>query len=256
MKDLFSLSGKVALVTGGSRGIGRMICEGLLACGARVYHSSRDAASATRTTQELSALGDIVDLSADLGSMEGVSRLAAAVEEREPALHILVNNAGAVWSAPFETYPESGWDKVSHLNVKSPFFLTQALLPALRRAVRPGDPARIINVTSIDAFHVPLTDTFAYSAAKAGMTILTRMLASRLGPEGMTVNAIAPGMFPTRMTAGVLESEGQRFLDKVPLGRFGTTDDMAGVAVFLASRAGAYVSGTTIAVDGGWLGAT
>lgn len=256
MDSLFSLKGKVALVTGGSRGIGRMITEGLLRYGARVYITSRDGTGCGQAARELSSLGEVCAIAGDLASYSEIGRIAGFLSKKECALHILICNAGTVWNAPFADFPENGWDKVQQLNVRSPFFTTQAFMPMLRLAASSDDPARVINVTSIDAFHVPLTETYSYSAAKAGLTMVTRMLAKRLGPEHITVNAIAPGVFATKMTAGALEYDKNAFLQQVPLGRLGRGDDMAGAAVFLASRAGAYVSGTTLVVDGGWLGAT
>jgi NAD(P)-dependent dehydrogenase (short-subunit alcohol dehydrogenase family) len=251
VKNLFSIEGKVAVVTGGSRGIGLMIARGFVQNGATVYISSRKADVCDRVARELSAEGGTcLSLPADLGTEAGVRQLAEAVASREAAVHILVNNAGANWAAPLVEYPDSAWDKVLALNVKSVFHLTRALVSQLRAAAAPGDPARVINVGSIDGIQVPLFETYAYSASKAAVHHLTRALANHLAPD-VTVNAIAPGPFESKMMAATLE----RFRDSIvaasPLGRIGEPEDMAGAAMYLASRAGAYVTGTVLTVDGG-----
>lgn len=251
---LFSLAGRTALVTGASRGLGLMIARGFVERGARVVLLSRTAEALERAVTELAGLGPVRALVADLARMEEIARVADVLHADVGRLDILVNNAAAVWNAPFESFPAEGWDKVANLNVRSPFFLTQALLPLIRNAATSSPPARIINVASTDALHVPLTDTYSYTAAKAGLVMLTRMLARRLGPEQITVNALAPGPFHTRMTARRIETHPGEFESQIPLGRLGTPEDIIGAAVFLASRAGAYVSGSVLAVDGGWVG--
>lgn len=252
MSDLFSLTGKTALVTGGTRGIGLMIARGLLQAGAtRVYVSSRKAQACADAAAELSAHGDCVPLPADISSEAACLRLAAEVAGREGALHVLVNNAGATWGAPIEEFPASAWDKVLDLNVKAPFFLTRALLPQLEAAGTADDPARVINVGSVDGLHVSRLPTYSYAASKAAVHHLTRMLARDLGPRHVTVNAVAPGPFESKMMAAMLAAEGEQIAAAAPLGRIGRPDDMAGVAVFLASRAGAYVTGAVVPVDGG-----
>lgn len=243
------LAGKVALVTGGSRGIGRMIATGLLQQGARVYISARKAAACDAAAAELSELGPCVSLPIDVSTLEGARRLAAAIDEREPALDILVNNAGAAWGEDFDTFPESGWDKVVDLNLKTPFFLTQALHGALKRAARQR-PAKVINVASIDGISVNPWETYSYAASKAGLIHLTRRLALRLAQDNIVVNGIAPGPFPSDMNKQARD-HGDEVAQRVPAGRIGTTEDMAGAAIFLASRAGDYVVGETIVVDGG-----
>jgi NAD(P)-dependent dehydrogenase (short-subunit alcohol dehydrogenase family) len=248
--DLFSVRGKVALVTGGSRGIGLMIARGFVEHGAKVYISSRKKDVGDRVAAELSAAGTCVSLAADLSTEAEAKRLAAEVAEREPALHILVNNAGANWGAPLAEYPDAAWDKVLALNVKAAFHLTRALLPQLEHAATPGDPARVINTGSIDGIIVPLLETYAYSASKAAIHHLTRVLARRLAPK-ITVNAIAPGPFESKMMAETLERFREAIVASCPLGRIGEPEDMAGIAIFLASRAGAYLTGTVIPVDGG-----
>ncbi|MFP6578349.1 MAG: SDR family oxidoreductase [Myxococcota bacterium] len=250
MTDLFSLEGRTALVTGGTRGIGLMIARGFVQAGARVIVASRRAAACEETAAELSEQGTCVGIKADLGSEAGCNALAAEVAEREPALSILVNNAGANWAAPFDEFPDAAWDKVLALNVKAAFHLTRALRPQLEAASREGDPARVINIGSIDGIQVPTLETFAYSASKAAVHQLTRVLALRLAPK-ITVNAVAPGPFESKMMAATLEAFGEQIAAANPLGRIGRPDDMAGVAVFLASRAGAYINGAVIPVDGG-----
>jgi len=251
MRDLFAVKGKTAVVTGGSRGIGLMIARGYVEAGARVYISSRKAEVCEQVAEELSSFGDCVALPADLSSEADCTRLAAAVGERERQLHILVNNAGATWGAPLEEFPSSAWDKLLDLNLKAPFFLTRALLPLLQAAATPDDPARVINVGSIDGLAVPAFPTYAYAASKAGLHHLTRVLARELGPRRITVNAVAPGPFESKMMAQTLRDFGDAIAASSPLGRIGRPDDMAGVALYLAGRAGAYVTGAVIPVDGG-----
>ena len=247
MKDLFSIEGKVALVTGGSRGIGLMIARGFVDAGARVYISSRKAGVCDRVASELGC----ASLPADVSTEAGARGLAAEIAKRERALHVLVNNAGANWGAPLAEYPDSAWDKVLALNVKAIFHLTRALLPQLEAASRPGDPARVINIGSIDGLQVPVLETYAYSASKAAVHHLTRVLAHQLAARGITVNAIAPGPFESKMMHETLERFRDAIVASCPLGRIGEPEDMAGTAIYLASRAGAYLTGAVIPVDGG-----
>ena len=251
--ELFDLTGKVAVVTGGSRGIGLMVARGLLQAGASVYISSRKADAVATAEAELSAYGKVVGIPADLAQESECRRLAADVGEREDRLHILVNNAGATWGQPLEEFTESGWDRVVDLNLKSPFFLTQAFLPLLLKAASDEDPARVINVGSIDGLHVNPMPHYPYSASKAGLHHLTRHLAKELGARRITVNAIAPGPFESKMMAFALDDPQLRaaIAASSPLGRIGRPDDMAGVAIYLSSRAGSYVTGAVIPVDGG-----
>jgi NAD(P)-dependent dehydrogenase (short-subunit alcohol dehydrogenase family) len=251
--DLFDLTGKVAVVTGGTRGIGMMMARGLLQAGASVYISSRKADACAAAVDELSSYGAVHGIPADLAAVAECQRLAAEVGEREEHVNVLVNNAGATWGEPFESFPEAGWDKVVDLNMKSPFFLTQAFLPLLLAAATPADPARVINVGSIDGLHVNPMPHYPYSASKAGLHHLTRALARELGPRSITVNAVAPGPFQSKMMAFALDDPTMReaVAASSPLGRIGQPDDMAGVAVYLSSRAGAYVTGAVIPVDGG-----
>jgi NAD(P)-dependent dehydrogenase (short-subunit alcohol dehydrogenase family) len=251
MSDLFSLEGRVALVTGGSGGIGLMIARGFLDAGAKVYIASRKADELNRAATELSAHGTCIALPADLSTDAGARGLAAALAAREPRLDILVNNAGANWGAPLAEYPDSAWDKVLALNVKGVFHLTRACLPQLKAAGTAASPARVINIGSIDGLRVPLLETFAYSSSKAAVHHLTRVLAIQLAPDHITVNAVAPGPFESKMMKVTLERFEDAIVGSCPLGRIGQPDDMAGVAVYLASRAGAYVNGVVIPVDGG-----
>ncbi len=249
--DLFNLSGKYALVTGGTRGIGMMIARGLLQAGARVVISSRNADTCAETRDLLSEFGDVKAIPADLSRHDECQRLADLVEADSERLDILVNNAGAMWREPLETFPDEAWDSVIDLNLKSPFWLVQALLPALRRAGTADDPARVVNIGSIAAIHVAASPNYSYASSKAGLHQLTRVLARELGPQHVTVNAVAPGPFPSQMMASTLDAIGDTIAAKAPLRRLGRDDDMAGIAVFLASRAASYLTGTIIPVDGG-----
>ncbi len=251
MSDLFSIDGKVAVVTGGSRGIGRMITEGFLRAGAKVYICSRKADQLHETAEELSEFGDCTAIQADLSDAEGCRAFASEVAEREDRLHVLVNNAGASWGEPIEDYAESGFDKVLDVNVKGVFFLTQALLPQLRAAATRDDPARVINIGSIDGLKPPLLESYAYSASKAGVHMLTRHLAKHLAKDDIAVNAIAPGLFESKMTAFMFDQLEQNAEEVFPLKRTGRPDDLAGTAIFLSSRAGSYLTGAVIPVDGG-----
>jgi NAD(P)-dependent dehydrogenase (short-subunit alcohol dehydrogenase family) len=251
--DLFAVAGKTVVVTGGSRGIGKMIAGGFVDSGARVYISSRKAEQCDATATELAERGECVSLPADLSTEAGCAQLATAVAEREAAVDVLVNNAGATWGAPLEEFPDSAFDKILAINVKGVFLLTKHLLPQLRKAATPDDPARVINIGSIDGMRVPATENYSYAASKAAVHMLTRQLAHALARDHITVNAIAPGPFESKMMAFVLDREEgrQAVASTVPLGRIGRPDDMAGAAIFLASRAGAYLTGALIPVDGG-----
>ncbi len=251
MPGLFDIAGKTALVTGGSRGIGLMIARGYVEAGAKVYISSRKAEVCDEVAAELSAQGTCISVPADLSQDGEAERLAGEIAAREPALHVLVNNAGATWGAPIAEYPSAAFDKVLELNVKAPFLLTRALLALLDAAGTADDPARVINIGSIDGIQVPLMETYAYSSSKAAVHQLTRHLARQLGPRNITVNAVAPGPFESKMMAETLRNFGDAIARTSPLGRIGRPDDMAGVAIYLASRAGAYVTGAVIPVDGG-----
>jgi NAD(P)-dependent dehydrogenase (short-subunit alcohol dehydrogenase family) len=251
--DLFSVAGKVAVVTGGSRGIGAMIASGLVRAGCRVYITARKKEACDATAAQLSAFGECISVPLDLAAGGSVDELVSLVADREGQLDILVNNAGATWGAPLEDYPLDAFDKLWNINVKALFELTVRSLPLLRAAASPEDPARVINIGSIDGIGVPAMESYAYSTTKAGVHMLTRHLASRLAAESITVNAIAPGPFDSKMMAFALDDPATRaaIAASVPLGRVGHPDDVAGTAIFLASRAGRYLTGAVIPVDGG-----
>jgi NAD(P)-dependent dehydrogenase (short-subunit alcohol dehydrogenase family) len=251
VSELFSITGKTALVTGGSRGIGLMIARGYLEAGAKVYISARKREACDEAAARLSKIGPCISIPGDVSTASGCRALAEEILAREQALHILVNNAGAAWGARLEEYPEDGFDKVMNTNVKPVFFLVQSLLAALERAARAGDPARVINIGSIDGLKVPFVENYAYSPSKAAVHHLTRVLAVQLGPRGITVNAVAPGPFKSHMTQWLLANFQKKIEETCPLGRIGSPPDMAGVAIYLASRAGAYCNGVVIPVDGG-----
>jgi NAD(P)-dependent dehydrogenase (short-subunit alcohol dehydrogenase family) len=254
--ELFDVSGKTALVTGGSRGIGAMIAGGLVRAGARVIVSSRKADELGVAAAQLASDGECEAIPGDISSPGGAAALAEQVRERFPALNILVNNAGATWGAPLEEFPASGWDRTSHTNVEGVFHLTVGLLGALRAAASEEDPARVINVGSIDGLRASGLENYSYGASKAAVHMLTRQLAKRLAPEHITVNAIAPGPFASKMTAFMLDQPDRREVVEsgVPLGRIGRPDDVAGLVILLSSRAGAYLTGTVIPLDGGITG--
>ncbi len=251
--DLFSVAGKVAVVTGGSRGIGAMIAEGLVRAGCRVYITARKKEACDAKAAELSAFGECISVPLNLAEAGSADELVRYVREREDRLHILVNNAGASWGAPLEEYPLDAFDKLWNINVKALFELTVRSLPLLRAAASAEDPARVINIGSIDGLGVPTMESYAYSTTKAGVHMLTRHLASKLAAQSITVNAIAPGPFDSKMMAFALDDPQTRaaIAASVPLGRVGHPDDMAGAAIFLASRAGRYLTGAVIPVDGG-----
>jgi NAD(P)-dependent dehydrogenase (short-subunit alcohol dehydrogenase family) len=250
MKDLFSLEGRTALVTGGSRGIGKMIAAGFVAQGAKVYISSRKAAACEETAAELSSKGGCIPIALDISNVGAVRSLAATIGSREPKLDILVNNAGAAWLETFDAFPEKGWDKVMDLNLKAPFFLTQALHELLRAAARPERPAKVINIASIDGIAVNPQETYSYAASKAGFIHLTKRMALKLIEDNIVVSAIAPGAFASDMNIAARD-HGDEVAKRIPAQRIGIDDDMAGAAIFLASRAGDYVVGATVVVDGG-----
>ena len=249
MSRLFDVSGRQVLVTGGSRGIGEMITRGFVEAGATVYVSARTAEACQALVDEL---GDqVVALPADLSTLEGVQALAGALAEHTDRLDVLVNNAGTTWGADIEDYPDAAWDKVLSLNVKTPFHLTVACLDLLRAAASPERPARVVNIGSIDGIHVPVLESYAYSSSKAAVHQLTRHLGKRLAREHITCNAIAPGLFPSKMTTFLFDSAGDQIAEQTPMGRNGQPDDVAGAAIYLASPAASWVTGVVLPVDGG-----
>jgi len=254
-EELFSVKGKIAVVTGGTRGIGKMIATGFVRAGATTYVTSRKEEACTQTVSELSELGECHAHASDLSTLEGIDRFMSWLQPKAQKVDILVNNAGATWGEPIEQFSEMGWDRVMDLNVKSLFFVTQKMLPLLRTAAQESDRGRVINIGSIDGLTVPITDgNIAYPASKSAVHHLTRVLASELARDKITVNTISPGPFESKMTAFLLDSEdGKETIGStMPLGRIGTPDDMIGLSIFLASRAADYITGATIPLDGGY----
>ena len=253
MENLFNLNGKIALVTGGSRGIGAMIAEGFVRNGVKTYISSRKSDPCNKKAKELSKYGECISIPADLTDMNEMDKLVTKIKDKETKLNILVNNAGAAWGASFDDFPEIGWDKVMDTNVKSIFFLTQKLVDILETSASTSDPSRIINIGSIDGLGIPRAETYSYPASKAAVHQLTKVLANRLANRNINVNAIAPGPFQSNMMAHTLEEYGEQIKSSVPRGRIGVPEDMAGASIFLSSKASSYITGSIIPVDGGSL---
>jgi len=253
MENLFNLKGKIALVTGGSRGIGAMIAEGFVRNGVKTYISSRKSDPCDKKARELSKYGECISIPADLTDMNEMDKLVTKIKDKETKLNILVNNAGAAWGASFDDFPEIGWDKVMDTNVKSVFFLTQKLVDILETSASTSDPSRIINIGSIDGLGIPRAETYSYPASKAAVHQLTKVLANRLANRNINVNAIAPGPFESNMMAHTLEEYGEQIKSSVPRGRIGVPEDMAGASIFLSSKASSYITGSIIPVDGGSL---
>lgn len=253
INDLFDVSGKVAVVTGGSRGIGYMIAEGLVRNGVRVYITARKAAACDEAATRLSDFGECTSFPADLSNEEGVAGFVERFTQQEDQLDILVNNAGAAWGAPIGDFPGAGFDKVLDVNVKAPFMLTQALLPQLKVSASEEDPARVIMIGSVDGIKVPFGDNYSYSASKAGIHMLARHMAHHMVRENITVNSIAPGPFESKMMSYMLDDPDRRatVVAATPRGRIGSPEDVAGATIFLASRAGAWLTGIVLPVDGG-----
>ena len=253
MENLFDLKGKIALVTGGSRGIGAMIAEGFVKNGVKTYITSRKTQACDIKAKELSEFGECISVPTDLTDMDEMNKLVSQIKDREDTLNILVNNAGAAWGASFDDFPENGWDKVMDTNVKSVFFLTQKLVDILESSASASDPSRIINIGSIDGLGIPRAETYSYPASKAAVHQLTRVLANRLANRNININAIAPGPFQSNMMAHTLEEYGEEIKSSVPRGRIGIPEDMAGTSIFLCSKASSYITGSIIPVDGGSL---
>ena len=253
MKTLFDISGKTAIVTGGSSGIGAMIARGFVENGVKTYISARKEGPLHETAEELSKVGSCIPVQADLSSVEGIEKLVADVSAQESHIDILINNAGANWVVPLDDFPEAGWDKVMSINIKSIFFMTQKALPLLRANATPEDPARVINTAPIHGFDNPGMPAYAYSASKSGVIHLTKHLATDLAADNINVNAIAPGFFPSNMTKAAVSNDAMynHAVSQIPRKRAGEPEDVAGTAIFLSSRAGAWVDGHTIVLDGG-----
>ena len=252
MKNLFSVKGKVALVTGGSRGIGEMIAQGFVENGVKTYITARNEDDLNATATRLSEFGECIAIVADLSTLKGIEAAVSVIKKREPKLDILVNNAGTAWGAPFSDFPEKGWDKVMNLNVKSPFFLTQQLYPLLKQSATKADPSRVINIASINGINHPRTSNYSYSASKAAVIQMTRHLAADLVQDNVNINAIAPGFFLSKLTAFLVDDDQQKFADdRIPKQRMGEAEDIAGTAIYLCSRASSWITGQTIVLDGG-----
>ncbi|KHJ34717.1 putative nad -binding rossmann-fold containing protein [Erysiphe necator] len=254
-ETLFSVKDKIVLVTGGAKGIGRMISEGFVRNGAKVYISSRDVKAGEQACKELNELGrgSAHFIPADFYRLEDCNGMIEKLQKLESKLHILVNNSGSNWGAPYDKFPESAWTRVLTLNLTRVFTITQALTPLLERAATPNDPARVINIGSVDGIRIPALETFSYSASKAGLHHLSRVLANHLGKRYITCNTLACGPFESKMMAATLKSFGDQIKNEIPLKRIGKPEDVVGACIFLSSMAGAFVNGTTIALDGGSL---
>lgn len=257
MKNLFDVAGKVAVITGGSRGIGAMMAQGLLENGAKVYITARKEAELKAAEEALGALGECIAIRSDLSSHQGVVAFADEIKKREGKVDILINNAGASWGAQFEDFTEANWDKVMDLNVKSVFFLTQQLAPALKSAASYEAPARVINIASVNGITHPGMKTYSYTSSKAAVIHLTKHLAVDLAGDNINVNGIAPGFFPSNMTAFLANDEEahKEITDHLPRGRMGDAKDAAGAAIYLSSRATAWMTGHTLVLDGGQIAA-
>lgn len=253
MNKLFDIAGKVALVTGGSRGIGEMIAEGFVKNGAKTFITSRKADQCDETAKRLSKFGECISIPADLTDSNDIKKVKSKVESETNTLNILVNNAGAVWAADFDNFPENGWDKVMDTNVKAMFFLTQQFIKLLEKNGTNEDPSRIINIGSIDGLGIPRAETYSYPASKAAVHHLTKVMANRLAERNINVNAIAPGPFESQMMKSTLKSFSEEIINSVPRKRIGKPEDMAGASIFLSSKASAYITGIVMPVDGGSL---
>lgn len=256
MTGLFDISGKVALVTGGAQGLGRMIAEGLVRAGARVYITSRKAEICEQSAREMSEFGECFPIAADLTTPEAATALVNEIKSRESAVHILVNNAGKTWGAPLESFPDKAWASVMAVNVQGPFTLVRDLLPLLKAGATAENPARVINIGSLAGAKAERLSAYSYAASKAAIHHLSRVLAADLAESHITVNAVVLGYFPTQMTAHIRkeDDEAQKLLARVPLGRLGTAEDIVGLITFLSSRAGAYITGSEMYLDGGLSG--
>lgn len=256
MSKLFDISGKIAVITGGANGLGRMIAEGLAEAGATVYFTSRKQADCDEAERDMARLGRCHGVAADISTPEGVVALAKHISDREPSVHLLINNAARTWGAPLESFPDKAWPTVMAVNVQAPFTLVRELLPNLRRAGSPDDPARVINIGSIAGATAEKLSAYSYASSKAAIHHLSKVLAADLAADHITVNAIVPGYFPTQMTSHIRAEDDKlaELVGRVPMGRLGAAADIVGTCIFLASKAGAYVTGANLPVDGGMLG--
>ena len=256
IQELFDVSGKVAIVTGGSRGIGEMIASGFLANGVKVYITARKEAALIEKAKELSEMhsGDCIPVPCDLSTMDGIDEFVSFIKSKEDHIDFLINNAGASWGEPYAEYAEKGWDKVMDLNVKTIFYLTQKLTPILTVNASIDDPSRVINIGSIDGLNVPALESYAYGTSKAAVHHLTRVQAKKLVGENILVNAIAPGPFESMMLGAAVNHDYSFIESRNPRKRIGSPEDIAGLAIFLCSRAGAYTVGAVIPSDGGLVG--
>ncbi len=252
MKNLFSVDGKVVVITGGSTGIGVMMAKGFLENGAKVYITARSLEQLEATAADLSQYGPCIPIRSDLSTLAGVEAFATAVQAEEPSIDILINNAGMAWADDVDTFPEAGWDRVMELNVKSVFFLTQKLLPALRAAGIEEHPARVVNIASMNGITHPGMKTYSYSSSKAAVIHLTRHMGADIARDHINMNAIAPGFFPSDMTASLMQDE-EALVGHLPIPRVGRPEEIAGTALYLCSAASNYVIGQTVVVDGGWI---
>ena len=254
IESLFSMQDKICVVTGGSRGLGSFMAQGFLEAGAkRVYITARKAEACISTAEELSQYGECIAIPSVLATAEGLQTLVKELMSREQHIDVLVNNAGAGWGAPFDQFPEKGWNKTMDINVKSPFFLTQALTPLLKKNATADNTASIINIGSIAGMVGNALDNFSYAISKTAIHQLTRVLSTELASDHIRVNAIAPGRFYSKMTE-FLSNDQEAFeaeLQSIPMRRWGEATDIAGVAIMLASKAGAFITGQIIPIDGG-----
>ena len=258
MHDLFKIKGKTAVITGGSSGIGAMIADGFVQNGAKIYICSRKKDALVEMSEKLSSLGECISIQSDLSNIDGINRLFKEIETREEKIDILINNAGTAWATPVDDFPEKGWDKVMDINLKSVFFLIQKFLPLLRRSGKKTDPARVVNIASINGITHPLLPTYSYSSSKSALIQLTRHLGADLAKDNININAIAPGYFPSKMTSHIASNEhlSAEVLKRIPIKRMGSPEDIAGTAIYLCSRASSWVCGQTIVVDGGMVSAS
>ena len=258
MKDLFSVKEKTVVITGGSSGIGAMIANGFIQNGAKIYITSRKIGALEEQQKNLSSYGECISIQSDLSNSDGIHQFYSEIKNREEKIDVLINNAGTAWASSFDEFPEKGWDKVMDINLKSVFFLTQKFLPLLKKSGSKNDPARVINIASINGLTHPLMPTYSYSSSKSALIHLTRHLGADLAKYNININAIAPGFFPSKMTSHIAENESlsAQVIDRIPIKRMGAPEDIAGTAIYLSSKASSWMCGETIVVDGGMVSAS